>query len=63
MKTNKSLTKRVKVTKLGKVLARKPGFSHFNAKQKRTRQLEGRKMRELTMTGKTKSRFLPGHGK
>jgi ribosomal protein L35 len=32
MKTNKSFTKRLKVTKSGKVIARKPGINHFNAK-------------------------------
>jgi ribosomal protein L35 len=33
MKTNKSLTKRFKVTKKGKVLARKKGQDHFRAKK------------------------------
>lgn len=63
MKTNKSLTKRLKVTKSGKVLGRKPGFNHFNSRQSRTKQLEGRKMKELQMTNKTKRRFLPSLGK
>lgn len=60
MKTNKSLLKRLKITKTGKVLGRKPGFNHFNARQKRVKQLEGKKMREFKMTNKEKSRFLPG---
>lgn len=33
MKTNKSYKKRVKVTKNGKVVARKPGQDHFNARE------------------------------
>lgn len=33
MKTNKSYTKRLKVTKNGKILARRPGQNHFNAKE------------------------------
>ena len=36
IKTNKSLTKRLKITKNGKILSRAPGFNHFNAKQSRT---------------------------
>jgi ribosomal protein L35 len=60
MKTNKSLLKRLKITKNGKILARKPGFNHFNAKQKRTKQLAGKKDRAFSMTNKEKSRFLPG---
>lgn len=63
MKTNKSLLKRLRITKTGKVLGRKPGFNHFNAKQKRTKQLQGRKMSEFIMTNKAKRRFLPGLGK
>ena len=33
MKTNKSYSKRLKLTKNGKVIANKPGIKHFNAKQ------------------------------
>jgi ribosomal protein L35 len=59
MKTNKSYTKRLKVTKTGKILGRKPGFNHFIAKQSRTTQLEGRKMVAFPMTNKQKSQFIP----
>lgn len=58
MKTNKSFTKRIKVTKTGKILARKPGFNHFNAKQKRTKQLQGKKLITFPISNKDKSRFL-----
>lgn len=34
MKTNKSYTKRIKVTGNGKLVARKPGQDHFNAKER-----------------------------
>ena len=57
-KTNKSFTKRLKVTKTGKVLARKPGFNHFNAKQSRTKQLAGKKPVEFAMTNKAAARFI-----
>lgn len=60
MKTNKSLLKRVKVTKNGKILARVPGLNHFNAKASRRSQLNKKKPAIFKMTGKEKSRFLPG---
>jgi ribosomal protein L35 len=43
MKTNKSYTKRIKVTRKGKLVARKPGQDHFNAKERgRTKGLKRR---------------------
>jgi ribosomal protein L35 len=60
MKTKKSLLKRLKITKTGKILGRKPGFNHFNAKQSRVKQLEGKRTQEFSMTNKEKRRFLPG---
>ncbi len=59
MKTNKSYAKRLKVTKNGKILARKAGQNHFNAKASGNRTLRGRRMQEFKMTGKEKARFLP----
>lgn len=60
MKTKKSLLKRLKITKNGKILGRTPGFNHFNAKQKRRKQLAGKKSQPFSMTNKEKRRFLPG---
>lgn len=59
MKTNKSFTKRLKLTKNGKIISRKPGFNHFNAKQSRTTQLKGRKGNSFTIKNKPKSHLLP----
>ena len=59
IKTNKSLTKRLKVTKKGKILARAPGFNHFNAKQSRTKQLAGRKMNLQSLSNKNIRTYLP----
>jgi ribosomal protein L35 len=59
MKTKKALLKRVKITKNGKLLARKPGFNHFNAKQSRTKQLAGRKSKVLVIKPKARSYLLP----
>lgn len=59
MKTNKSYTKRLKLTKNGKVISRKPGFNHFNAKQSRGTQLAGRKGKNFIIKNKPKSHLLP----
>lgn len=59
MKTNKSFSKRLKVTKNGKVIARKAGFNHFNAKQSRTKQLAGRKGNAFVIKNKPMSHLLP----
>jgi len=59
MKTNKSYSKRLKLTKTGKIISRKPGFNHFNAKQSRTTQLSGRKGQNFTIKNKPKSHLLP----
>jgi ribosomal protein L35 len=57
-KTNKSYSKRVKVTKSGKVLVRKPGINHFNAKQSRKSQLKQQRAVTLPMSAKGRGRFL-----
>lgn len=60
-KTNKSFTKRLKLTRTGKIKARKPGFNHFNAKQARSKQLAGKVDGNFTMSPKMKSENLPHH--
>jgi len=59
MKTNKSISKRIRVTSTGKLMARKPGFNHFNAKQSRSTQLNGKKATTFSMKNKIRSRLLP----
>lgn len=59
MKTNKSYSKRLKITKNGKIISRTPGFNHFNAKQSRTTQLAGRKGNTFVIKNKPKSHLLP----
>jgi ribosomal protein L35 len=60
MKTNKSYTKRLKVTKNGKVLSRKTGQNHFNAKEGRRSQLAKKGSQNFPMSNKDKSQFLVG---
>jgi ribosomal protein L35 len=62
MKTNKSYTKRLKVTRRGKIIARNPGQNHFNAKESRRKQYGKRRtanfVNDNAFTNKVKSRFL-----
>ncbi len=58
MKTNKSYLKRLKVTKSGKLLARKSGQNHFNAKERGHQKSAKKKQVEFHITNKDRSRFL-----
>ena len=57
-KTNKSFTKRLKVTKSGKVLARGTGRNHFNAKESRRSQLNKNRRVPFQMSNKDRARFI-----
>jgi ribosomal protein L35 len=58
MKTNKSFSKRLKVTKNGKIISRKAGQNHFNSKESGRKQLGKARTTAFHMTNKDKSRFL-----
>ena len=58
-KTNKSYTKRLKLTKTGKIIARKPGFNHNNAHQSRVKQLAGKRGKAFPMSPKEIGLFIP----
>jgi ribosomal protein L35 len=62
MKTNKSFTKRIKVTKNGKLIARKPGQNHFNARQTGQQRLARKRTQALSMSKRITRRFLPKSG-
>ena len=57
-KTNKSFTKRLKVSKNGKISARKSGQNHFNAKESRRSQLAKKRGVSFTISNKDRARFL-----
>jgi ribosomal protein L35 len=59
MKTNKSVTKRLRLTKKGKIVARAPGHNHFNAKRTGTERQRRHRMGGMEMTNELRSRFLP----
>lgn len=58
MKTNKSYSKRIKVTKNGKLMTRKTGQNHFNAKNQTNTTLKKRRSVEISMTNKNRGRYL-----
>jgi ribosomal protein L35 len=62
MKTNKSYTKRIKVTKNGKLIARKAGQNHFNSRQTGRQRIKKRRTVGLTMSKRITRRFLPASG-
>jgi ribosomal protein L35 len=57
-KVNKSYTKRIRVTKNGKLVARTPGGNHFNGKESRKRQLSRKRGQQLTIRTKARTLFL-----
>jgi len=59
MKTNKSFTKRLRVTKNGKVIGRKPGQNHFNAKESGSFSMNKKRPVPFPMSNRLKRRFLP----
>jgi ribosomal protein L35 len=58
MKTNKSFTKRFKSNPFGKILMRKAGQNHFNAKEGGRSQLKSNRSMPFVMKNKARSRFL-----
>jgi len=57
VKTNKAFSKRLKISRNGKVVARKPGQNHFNAKESRSKQMGGRRTQLITLTKKVQQRY------
>lgn len=62
MKTNKSYTKRIRVTRNGKLMVRVKGQNHFNAKSSGSTRSAKRRSVALNLTVKVRRRFLPGSG-
>jgi ribosomal protein L35 len=59
LKTNKSFTKRLKLTKNGKVKRRASGHSHFNAKESNSDKMAKKKTLDFKLTAKVRATFLP----
>jgi ribosomal protein L35 len=58
MKTNKSYTKRIRVTKKGKLIARMPGQDHFNAKSSGNERSAKRGSQTLALSKNVRRRFM-----
>ena len=58
MKTNKSFSKRIKVTRRGKLVARKPGQNHFNAKESSNTQMAGSRTQNIHLSAKVMQRYI-----
>lgn len=58
MKSNKSYLKRIKVTKNGKLITRKIGQNHFNAKNNSKTRLKKRQAVSIGMKNKDRGRYL-----
>ncbi|HEY4515922.1 MAG TPA: 50S ribosomal protein L35 [Candidatus Paceibacterota bacterium] len=58
MKTNKSYSKRFKVTKNGKIVGRRMGQNHFNAKGSGNAVRRKRGSNVITMTNTDRGRYL-----
>ncbi len=62
MKTNKSYSKRIRVTRNGKLMARRPGQDHYNALESGREKLSKGGQQRLNVTTAIMRRFLPGNG-
>lgn len=58
-KTKKSLLKRLKLTRKGKILKRKSGQNHFRAKSSRKKQLAQKRWQSFDIKKKNLGRYLP----
>ena len=57
-KTNKSVAKRIRVTKNGKALRRGGGQNHFNAKESRAGHMNRRRSQSFNLTSKVAQRYI-----
>jgi ribosomal protein L35 len=60
MKTNKSFSKRIRVTRKGKLVVRKSGQDHFNAKERGRTKGVKKRATSMSMTTRQKRNFLSG---
>ncbi|MDI9325293.1 MAG: hypothetical protein QM526_00695 [Alphaproteobacteria bacterium] len=58
MKVSKRFLSRIKITRNGKLLTRKPGHTHLNAKQSRRKKLNRKGLRPILLSKKMTNRFI-----
>jgi len=57
-KTNKSFTKRLKVTKNGKIVARRKGQNHFNTKESSRNQMAKNRSTGFPISNKDRAFYI-----
>lgn len=58
MKTNKSYTKRIRVTKKGKLVVRKKGQDHYNAQENGKTRMSKKRDQSLVVSNRIRRSFL-----
>ena len=58
MKTNKAFTKRIRVTKKGKLVVRKAGQNHYNATDSGSVRAGKRRAQSLTVSNRVRRSYL-----
>jgi len=58
LKTNKSFSKRLKLTRRGKIMARRPGQNHFNAKESQVGRQARRRSQQIHFAPKVRQRYI-----
>ena len=56
--SNKSYLKRFKIPRNKKIISRRPGQNHFNAKERTSTSMSKRRTAVVSMSNKARSRFL-----
>ena len=59
LKTNKSFSKRLRVTKHGTILARQPNQNHFRAKKSRKTELHTNRWGTFVLHPKKQGHYMP----
>lgn len=62
MKTKKIFTKRLKMSKNGKITARIPGQNHFNAKESSSKRMARRRTTLFNISKRVKNKYIGNLG-
>ena len=58
MKTNKAFSKRIRVTKKGKLVVRKAGQDHYNATESGSTRMKKKRAQSLTVSNRVRRSYL-----
>ena len=57
MKSNKTIRSRIKITRKGKMVSRRPGHGHFNVKSSGTKRITKRRTQNVKIPKKVKQLY------